>query len=542
VTRRRRSGRGGENGWLRPRRPWPGRLRSLRWRLAAWVAIVVVISFAITFYVVYRGTGDQLRAEIDHDLRGDSAALVAALRTAAGRSSSPGDVVKPTMRAAKQYISGQSFNSTSLVLFVHLADGQTISNSPELFEVRATPDDHETFAEQAAENRVAGALLRVPAGFSDLRSSDVGELRVLRRTLMFGGAHVEVGVAEPLTSVVRAQSGVAKAFILAAALALVAALIGALLTGSQLSRPLRRIAAVAKRVDAGELSPRIEDPGPDEEARALAESFNRMLDRLTEAFDRQREFVADASHELRTPLTVIQGQLEVLAAQREPSSEDVRRVESLVRSEIARMTRLVDDLLLLARAEQAEFLRPEPIELAGFLEELWDGLKPTAERNFELTAAPDGVLYADPDRIAQALRNLLENAIEHTQPPSGLVRLTVEVGGEGRSATGYPSGRSWIEFGVQDDGPGIPPDQLGRVFDRFHRTDPARTRVSGGAGLGLSIVRAIVEAHGGEVSARRPSAGGSLIVVRLPGFDPRPPRGGERRPPAARVGGVGLDL
>src|SRR3989449_6365109 len=126
------------------------------------------------------------------------------------------------------------------------------------------------------------------------------------------------------------------------------------------------MASVAAKVDGGDLSPRMEASGPNDEIRVLAESFDHMLDRLEDAFERQREFVADASHELRTPLTVIRGQLEVLARQRDPTREDIRRVEGLVRTEVLRMQRLVDDLLVLARAGEREFLHPCTVELRPF--------------------------------------------------------------------------------------------------------------------------------------------------------------------------------
>jgi two-component system OmpR family sensor kinase len=232
-----------------------------------------------------------------------------------------------------------------------------------------------------------------------------------------------------------------------------------------------------------------------------------MLDRLTEAFAGQRAFVADASHELRTPLTVIAGQLEVLASQRNPSGEEVRRVERLVRAEIARMSRLVDDLLLLAKAEQAQFLRVEAINLEPYVHELWDGMSLLADRRFELGAVPAGTLRADPDRLAQALRNLLSNAIAHTASGEGLLRLEVRREGADR-----------LRFVVQDDGPGIPADQRERVFDRFHRTDSARDRVSGGSGLGLAIVRAIADAHEGHVAVGHRAEGGTRIELELPGF------------------------
>jgi signal transduction histidine kinase len=245
-----------------------------------------------------------------------------------------------------------------------------------------------------------------------------------------------------------------------------------------------------------------------DELRVLAEAFNQMLDRLADAFASQREFVADASHELRTPLTVIRGQLEVLAAQHAPSTEDVRRVEQLVRAEIGRINRLVDDLLLLAQAEQTDFLRLDTIELGGFVAELWDGISLTADRDFELGPVPRGSLRADPDRVAQAVRNLARNAIEHTSPDTGLVRLEVERLAGDR-----------IRFAVIDDGPGIPASERERIFERFHRTDQGRARSAGGAGLGLAIVRAIAESHGGHVRAVDANGSGARVELVLPGFE-----------------------
>jgi two-component system OmpR family sensor kinase len=304
-----------------------------------------------------------------------------------------------------------------------------------------------------------------------------------------------------------------RTFLLAGVLTLFGALVGAWMIGTHISRPLRRMAEVAARVDAGDLHPRIHGvSGEAVELRVLADAFNHMLDRLTEAFAGQRAFVADASHELRTPLTVISGQLEVLAAQSGPSELEIRRVEQLVQAEIARISRLVDDLLLLAKAEQTEFLQVEPIELPEYVRDLWDGMSLIAVRRFELGTVPHGVLSADPDRLAQALRNLIANAIEHTAEIEGLVRLEVEDLGSG-----------WVCFAVEDDGCGIDPQERERVFDRFHRTDTARDRASGGAGLGLAIVRAIAEAHGGRATATTGRAGGARIELRLAGFLMRAP-------------------
>jgi len=266
-----------------------------------------------------------------------------------------------------------------------------------------------------------------------------------------------------------------------------------------------RWARCAVRIDSGELDHRIRASGGHDEVRVLADAFDHMLDRLQDAFDRQREFVADASHELRTPLTVIAGQLEVLALQESIPREEIVRVQQLVRTEVKRMERLIDELLLLARADRHDLLRLEPIELRPFLNELFTAITVTADRKFVIGPVPEGVLQADGDRLAQVIRNLIANAIEHTGQ-GGLVQLSTT------------AKHGSIEIAIDDDGVGIPPAQRDRIFDRFHRTDHSRARASGGTGLGLAIARAIVTAHGGRIWAAESPSGGARIAFELPDF------------------------
>ncbi|MCW2970124.1 MAG: integral rane sensor signal transduction histidine kinase [Solirubrobacterales bacterium] len=476
----------------------------LRWRLAGWVALVTLVCTGITFAAVYGGTGAQLRHQIDHELGGDAGELAHNLALAKARTS------RQLSEAATHYIRDQPFSTSSTLLFALVPGEPTSTNRPELFAAKV-PDNGETSAEQSQEDRQSALLLRAPVGYSTLHLPDVGKLRLLKRVVVVpGGRDVILGAGEPLAAVGNAERGVAQAFILAGILAIAGAIFASYLVGIRVSRPLRRMADVAARVDAGDLHPRIHDVGAQgDEVKVLGDAFNHMLDRLTDAFAGQRAFVADASHELRTPLTVIRGQLEVLAAQSNPSAGEVRRVERLVAAEIARISRLVDDLLLLAKTEQTQFLRVEWIDLGAFVPELWDGMSLLAPRRFELDPVPAGTLRADPDRLAQALRNLVGNAIDHTAPDRGVVRMRVERAANER-----------IRFIVEDDGPGIPVDQRERIFHRFHRTDGARDRASGGTGLGLAIVRAITDAHGGTVIAGESPEGGARIELELPGFTP----------------------
>jgi signal transduction histidine kinase len=491
----------------------------LRWRLTAWVAGVMLVSAAAVFVVIYNDTGSQISSQIDREVSADVGQLAQALRPAGGRTPA---AIAGTARA---YLAAQPYTASSTLLFAVVPRAQTASNHPEVFGGGAEPG--ESVAERQDEALAGAKLLHPHLGYSVAHVPDAGRMRVLARAIDLGGVRVVVAAGEPLNLVESAQHGVARAFLLAGLIALALALVASYIAGARVSAPLRRMAGVAARVDAGDLAPRMElSGGRTDEVRVLAESFNHMLDRLAEAFASQRAFVADASHELRTPLTVIRGQLEVLAAQSAPSEEEVRRVERLAQAEIGRISRLVDDLLVLAQAERLDFLRTEPVDLRSFVAELWDGLSLTAERRFELGPVPDGRLTADPDRLAQALRNLARNAIEHTAEADGLVRLEVSQLASGR-----------VRFTVIDDGPGIPSEQRERVFERFYRVDSGRSRKSGGAGLGLAIVRAVAEAHGGQVHAvARDDGRGARIELVLPGFIGNP---GNAAPPDLSAAGQG---
>ncbi|MGO9751052.1 MAG: sensor histidine kinase [Solirubrobacteraceae bacterium] len=475
---------------------------SLRWRLTAFVAAVMLASATLAFVVVYVETGTRLQSTIDRDLEGNVTQLQASLEPVARQS-------LPAVHAeALRYLSAQPYTATSRLLFVLLpARRFVITNHPELFG--DLPDDDESPAEQAVENR-EGAALTVPRpGYSTQPVPDVGKVRILERPVRLSGQRAIIGAGEPLAGVQAAQNGIARAFVVVAALSLLLALVASYFAGERVTAPLRRMASVAARVDAGDLEPRMEhDASRHSEVSVLADAFNRMLDRLTAAFDAQQGFIADASHELRTPLTVIGGQLEVLAAGDDPSAAEVQRVQRIVQAEIIRMSRLVDDLLVLTAAGQIDFLRVEPVDLRPFLTELWDGLELTAPRRFELGPVPSGTLLADPDRLAQALRNLARNAIEQTQPGNGLVRLEAATLLDGR-----------IALAVVDDGPGIPESERERVFERLYRTDQARSRRAGGAGLGLAIVKAIAQAHGGSAIAGDAGHGsGARVELVLPNF------------------------
>ncbi|HEX8753149.1 MAG TPA: ATP-binding protein [Solirubrobacterales bacterium] len=326
------------------------------------------------------------------------------------------------------------------------------------------------------------------------------------------------GETNSLAPVEDAQSDVVKTFLLFGGLSLAAALLAGYLVAARTAAPLRRMAGTAAAVDGGDLKPRIgEEPQAAVEVRTLAESFDHMLDRLEEAFSRQRRFVADASHELRTPLTAIRGQLEVLARQEEPDGAEVRRVEGVVMREMERLERLVDDLLALARLEEAEAPQLRPLAVGPFLRELAE------QDGARLGGIVEGSVNADADRLRQVILNLLANAHRHA-------------GEDGQVVISATASGSMLRIAVEDDGPGIPPEERERVFARFHRVASAHGRGGAGGGLGLPISREIVELHGGAIWAEDSPLGGARLCLELPRFRGAPGPPGEQGPADAQLG------
>jgi len=480
-------------------RPWAP--ASVRGRLILSVTAVVLVTVAAAFAVAYREATSRFNAQLDTSIRDEAIQLARAVTVERDGSA------QAVLATARTYASNQPFGQSSAVLFLVIPGVGTASNHPELFGSVLT-DNHETGKQQALENAEGRGLSTPHLGYHTTVAPDAGPLRTYQIAIKVAGHKAYAGAGQSLNNVDQAEDGVLKSFILGGVLAIVLAILAALLIGARISAPMRRIAGVAARIDAGELTPRMDlPPTAGRELRVLADAFNHMLDRLEHAFSTQRGFVADASHELRTPLTVIRGQLDLLVAEEAVDPEEIRRVERLIQAEISRLTRLVDDLLVLAQSDRQDFLHVTEVPLQEFITDLWDGLSLTAERNFEVGELPAIAVAADPDRLAQALRNLARNAISHTEAPDGLVRIDAELM-IGTEAT--------VRIAVSDNGPGIPPAQRELVFERFHRTDPARSRAGGGAGLGLAIVKAIVEAHEGTVHVVERRGGGARFEIDLP--------------------------
>ncbi|MGW0839254.1 ATP-binding protein [Streptomyces sp. NPDC002787] len=262
-------------------------------------------------------------------------------------------------------------------------------------------------------------------------------------------------------------------------------------------KPVRVVRSAAAQLTEQDLTRRIPVHGRDDVA-ALAETFNAMLDRLERAFAAQREFVDDAGHELRTPITIVRGHLELMGDDPAEREETIR----LVTDELDRMSRIVEDLLLLAKAERPDFVTPEPVQLAELTADVYVKARTLGERDWQLAEVADLEAELDPQRITQAMVQLAQNAVQHTTAGQ-----TIRIGSRADGSS--------IELYVVDSGPGVQPQDAEVIFERFRRGTARRGARGSGAGLGLSIVRAIAEAHGGRVRLHDTEGGGATFVLTL---------------------------
>ncbi len=300
---------------------------------------------------------------------------------------------------------------------------------------------------------------------------------------------------------------------LALTLGFVAALVLAALVGAFLARtalrPVDEITRAAREIAAGqgaaELGRRLHIRQPNDEVGRLAATFNEMLERLETLFQTQQRLVADVSHELRTPLTTLRGNLDLL---RRGAAEDPKMREEAIaamEAEVARMSRMLSDLLLLAQADAGIQLQFKPVELDTLLLEVYRQALVMAEGRVRVHLGHEdqAQVMGDADRLRQLLLNLVENAIKYT-PPGGEVTL---------SLAREPG---WVRVTVADTGIGIAPEDLPHIFERFYRADKARSRAMGGTGLGLSIAQWIAEAHGGQITVESRVGEGSVFTLWLP--------------------------
>ena len=468
--------------------------RGIRLRLVLAISAVSIAAVAASFFALHETTAANLRSRIDRELNEQYAEFQQ-------RVLSGGKVRDPAgLRAASvRFVAGQRYHPEARIYLVSPAALAPVTNQARIVD------------EELAESRRggesgeadAGGIVSAGDGLTTISTDETGKLRVLTEPVVVGGTRIGTfRVADPLTSVDQALASLRNRFIAVGLGALLLSVAIAIWLANVISRPLRRMAAVASAVDSGDLSHRIDYEG-DDEVGVLAEAFNHMLDRLEAGFRLQRDFVSDASHELRSPLTVLRGRIEQLADHAGDRQAVEAEANELMR-EVRRMERLSDDMLTLAKAERGGLVHRRRVSVDDFVEDLRRDLPLLGSRHYSVESSFHDDLEADPDRLAQVLRNLVTNAVRHTTADG---HIDISIASENGSAV----------FAVSDDGSGIEPDQLVRIFDRFHRTDEGRSRAEGGSGLGLAIARAIVEAHGGSITAESPPGEGATFRFSIPG-------------------------
>jgi len=368
----------------------------------------------------------------------------------------------------------------------------------------------------AAEQLIAPADIPRVEVIEDRIPSAIGDVETLRRrTRLVTGQVVDIVVARTGDVEKKALQAFSVIALFLIPLTGLAAALAGWSVANRLLKPLNRLVAASREIEIAALDRRVDEPEHPAELRELAQAYNGMLGRLQRAVEALRRFTADASHELRTPLTAIRGTAEVALA-RPRSPEELRDTMGEILEETRSMLALVEDLLTLARGEEASVPRPAaPVDLAAVLRDVQDIGEALAEGKpvaVRLEGPESVIVHGAAGPLRRLFLNLVSNAVKFTE--AGVVEIVIRppAPADGDDAAGDAA---FVEVEVRDTGSGIAPEELPRVFDRFYRADAARER-SGGTGLGLAIVRMIVDQHEGEIHAESTPGEGSVFTVRLP--------------------------
>jgi heavy metal sensor kinase len=459
-----------------------GRL-SIRWRLTLWYGAVVAVTLTVFSAAVYTLMGYHLLALTDAALAEELADLGGDIALCASANAIPREL--GLRYASHEGYEFQVNDERGRVLF--RSDGLGPGGLP-----AGRPDSRDSHPGIAyATSRVAG----------------VGQARLVSRTIDGPDGPLRIQAAIALAPNESAMRRLLLVLALSGPLALAGALSGGYVLARNALAPVDRMSSAAAEITATRLDRRLEGPATDDELGRLARTFNDMISRLQRSFEEVRRFTADAAHELRTPLSVMRTEAEVaLRAPRSPE-RDAQVLEDLL-EEIDRLTRLVTKLLFLCREDAGlETGVRQRVRLDDLVRDVADHMQAVArEKGIALEVAELAAcsVLGDVDRLRQLLFNLLDNAIKFT-PGGGSVRVGVDRGGDGQA-----------RIAISDNGIGIGTEHLPRVFDRFYRVDPSRSRDAGGAGLGLAICRSIAEAHQGSLTVTSTPARGSTFRLSLP--------------------------
>jgi len=463
--------------------------QSLRGRLLIGVISLVIVGLLIADIATYAALQSSLTSQLDDQLKTGHNAAISGLGGPNEGSGPP---------------SGSGLPAGTVIELVSPAGTVLLAKTLEF------PGSTPSTAMPALPHPLPAGAEKAPAILTLAGTAGVSQFRAaIWPEDFFSGNYVVLAI--PMTAVLSTLNRLLQLEALISAGVVVATAILALLIIRIGLRPLERMGAVAQDIAAGDLSRRVEPANGKTEIGRLGLALNGMLNQIETAFAertasnrRLRRFVADASHELRTPLTSIRGYSEMLRRGAAESPTDAELARRRIEEETIRMTGLVDDMLVLARVDQGRPLDLEPVDLQAIATDAAADARAVApQRDIKLTSSGRVVVNGDDTRLRQVLGNLLRNALVHTPAQTPIdISLSTE--------------DSVARLAVADHGPGLAADDLDRIFEPFYRADPSRSRDSGGAGLGLSIVSAVVTAHGGHVKVHETEGGGATFEVELP--------------------------
>lgn len=468
---------------------WPS---SLRARLTLWFTLVLgapLVAFAAGSYVFLERT---LLTRTDHFISDALTAFIRELGAERARAASTGDAVRMTVSEVR-------FRDLRIV--VADSSGSLIAVGTPVEEGRgesipSTPIDAEQMM-HAVDAQGGGAT--TPQAF--VAPGPLGGYRVVARPVTLRGEGLRVAAAYPMRDIHDILERVGKAFLVAIPILLVSAALGGYFLAKRSLSPVSTMGARAAEISASTLDARLPVVSPNDELGGLATVINALLDRLEASFAQQRRFMADASHELRTPAAILRTEVDVTLSRPQRSESEYRESAAVMQDAAHRLTRIVDDLFLLARADAGHLVsRREPLYLEEVVHDATRAVRHLADARgvrVELGQVVEAPLEGDADLLGRLVLNLLDNAIKYS-PHGGLVTVTLVRRGDR------------YEVSVVDDGVGIPEAMKEKIFERFYRLDAARSRAertaTSGAGLGLAIARRIAEVHGGtlELVSSRP--------------------------------------